>query len=209
MKSISTRLIVDFGSILLIVGIGLGFISYQNAAKALLEEVEHNIPIIAHQAAGNINSVLNADLSTVETTATRIDIKSMDWDNQQLPALITETERSGYLYMGVATPDGILKLTNGQIVNVKERNYFLLAMQGRSNISDPLISKVDQSLSIVAATPIYNNYKQVTGVLVALRDGSTLSNITNQIKYQQTGYAYMIDQEGDVIAHPNKELVLN
>ncbi|MDD3852187.1 MAG: methyl-accepting chemotaxis protein [Syntrophomonadaceae bacterium] len=208
MKSISTRLMLYFGSILLIVGIGLGLISYQNASKALLDDVEDNLIIIANQVAANVHAVLNADLSIVETTATRNDIKSMDWENQQLSVLTAETTRSDYLYMGVATPDGNLKLTNGKTVNISDRDYFQQAMQGKTNLSEPLINKTDQSISILAAAPICNHQRQVVGVLTAVRNATALSDITNQIKYEQTGYAYMLNREGNVIAHPNQELVL-
>ena len=47
------------------------------------------------------------------------------------------------------------------------------------------------------------------GVLLARLDGTLLSEITDNIGYGETGYAYIIDSTGVLIAHGNREFVMD
>ncbi|MES9144016.1 cache domain-containing protein, partial [Cutibacterium acnes] len=109
--------------------------------------------------------------------------------------------------MGIADKNGDIKYTDGKSANIKERDYFINALAGTTNVSDPIVSKVDGSIVVVVATPIMNN-NEVVGVLVSTRSGNELSALTDKIKIGKTGYAYMIKKDGTIIAHSNKDLVL-
>ena len=50
---------------------------------------------------------------------------------------------------------------------------------------------------------------EVVGALVGRRDGNALSAITDDANYGDTGYAYMINSKGVLVAHPDKDRVLN
>jgi len=124
-----------------------------------------------------------------------------------MPILLKEVKRSGNLKMGIADINGDVKFTNGKSVNISDRAYFKNALGGESNVSDPLVSKSDGSIIVVYAVPVKNN-NEVVGVLISLRDGNELSTLTNQVKFGQTGNAFMISKNGTTISHSNKDLVL-
>jgi methyl-accepting chemotaxis protein len=132
----------------------------------------------------------------------------MKWETEQLPALLNETSRNKYRFMGVATLDGNLKFSTGTETNITDREYFKLASQGHSNVSDLLVSREDNVITIVFATPIYNDNNKIIGVLMAAIDGTALSAITNEVTFEESGYAYLINDKGDIIAHPNENFVL-
>lgn len=58
------------------------------------------------------------------------------------------------------------------------------------------------------AVPIKDN-GAVLGVLLARRDGNALAEITSDMGYGETGYAYVINDKGIVVAHPNRDLVMD
>ena len=58
------------------------------------------------------------------------------------------------------------------------------------------------------AAPIHND-GIVVGALIGRRDGNALSEITDDTGYGENGYGYIIDKKGTVIAHPDRERVLN
>ena len=67
---------------------------------------------------------------------------------------------------------------------------------------------VTNSVVLMYATPIKDNGK-IVGALIGRRDGNSLSGITNDTGFGEKGYAYIINNEGTLVAHPDGEKVLN
>jgi len=207
MKSIKAKLIAFLGLLIGVICIGLGIVSFMNSSNALTSNLGKTLPKIAEQSASNIQGRIEGQLNSLEVMAARGDIKDIKnpWENK-MPILLEEVKRNGNLKMGIADINGDTKFTDAKDTNVKEREYFKKALSGEKNVSDPLISKTDNTIVVVYAVPIKNN-NEVVGVLIATRDGNKLSELTNQIKFGQTGNAFMIKKDGTVIAHSNKDLV--
>lgn len=94
-------------------------------------------------------------------------------------------------------------------INVKNRQYFTEALKGNSYMSKVLKSKIDGSPIVVISAPVINKEK-VEGVLYAVVNLTTFNaKFIDQIKVGKTGYAYIINEEGYFIAHPNKDFILN
>jgi len=92
--------------------------------------------------------------------------------------------------------------------NSSARDYFKLAMQGQANISQVLVSNVGQKPNIiVVACPIKDDSGKVIGVIgnVVLTD--FFSNSLATVQPGQEGYAYLLDDTGKVLAHPDSSLI--
>lgn len=207
MKSIKAKLIIFLGLLIGVICIGLGIASFINSSNALTSNLGKTLPKIAEQAASNIQGRIEGQLSSLEVIASIHDIKDIKnpWTNK-MPILLEEVKRSGNIKMGIADKNGDIKYTDGKSSNVKERPYFQNGLLGKNNVSDPLVSKVDGSIVVVYAVPIKNN-NEVVGVLISTGDGNKLSELTNQVKFGQTGSAFMIKKDGTTIAHSDKDLV--
>ncbi|MDF2567428.1 MAG: methyl-accepting chemotaxis sensory transducer [Oscillospiraceae bacterium] len=149
-----------------------------------------------------IYSKIEKHYVNLEAIANRNVIKNMNW-NEQLTAMKEEVKRNGYLKLGIADLKGDAKYDNGTSTNVSERAHFQAALAGKTTISDPLMSKVDNTIVVVIATPIKDANNQVVAVLMATLDDNFISDITNQIKARKTGYAFIINRSGTTIAHPD------
>ncbi|WP_028577334.1 methyl-accepting chemotaxis protein [Desulfomicrobium escambiense] len=210
MKSIPIRvkLIGGILALLALVCAGLGYIAYNRAMHAARGQVEENIVLTAKNGANLVRSRLDYHLAVIQGIANRHVVKSMDWE-QQRPALENETARMKYLGMGIISADGQAKYPDGTTANLGDRAYFKQAMAGESLFSSVIISKVTNSPVIVLATPIKGDDGKARAVLIARLDATMLSEITDGIKYGQTGYSYMIDEKGVLIAHANRQFVLD
>ena len=63
---------------------------------------------------------------------------------------------------------------------------------------------------MMVATPIYNyEDEKPSAVLLARLDGAWLSAVTDNIGFGEKGYSYVIDGTGSLLAHNNREYVLN
>jgi len=210
MKSIPIRmkLIGGFLILLIVVCAGLGFIAYDRAKRASLSQVQENIQLMSQDGARLVRSRLDFYLLGLEGFANRDVIRSMNWD-RQLMALERETERMKYLGMGVIDADGQAKYPDGSTADLKDRAYFKEAMAGKSVFSNVIISRVTNSPVLVLATPIKGFAGDVKAVVIARLDATLLSDITDNIKYGEAGYSYIIDDKGVLIAHGTRQFVLD
>lgn len=208
MKSIKAKLLIFLGLLIGGICLGLGIVSFVNSSNALISNIGKTIPKIAEQAASSVEGRLETQLGALEVIASRDDIKDINnsWENK-MPILSAEVKRNGNIKIGIADKNGAGKFTDGKNVDVKDRDYFKKAIAGEKNVSDPLVSISDNTIIVVYATPITNN-NEVVGVLIATRDGNQLSDLTNTVKFGETGNAFMIQGTGITISHSNKDLVM-
>jgi methyl-accepting chemotaxis protein len=169
---------------------------------------EETIPQMSVYCAEIVENKLKTYLLSLEGVAARNVVRSMNWE-QQNPALKFEMKRIGILNLGIADLAGNTRFTDGTTAVVADREYFKGAVAGKSVFSDILISRTTHQPAMVIAIPIKNMQDAVSGVLLATFDGTWLSNITDGIKYGEMGYAYIINKHGTLMAHKNRDFVLN
>jgi len=209
LRSLKVKLTLCFGMLLLLMCGGLFIVSrvvYGNAVSASIDE---SLTQLAKQSAKVVAERVNAQLDTLEALAETDSIKGDTLTlDEKLELLKNEVERSGHLQINIADANGQAKNTNGDITDISSRDYFKKALSGKRAISDPIFSKVDNSLILAYAVPIKDG-NTVKGVLVAIRDGNELSNITDDIKFGKSGSAFMINNKGITVANQNRDLVYN
>ncbi len=204
---IANKLAVFFGLVIFLMACLLGSISIAKSFSTFMEMNNHLLDAKSSDGAAVLARGVKSQLQVMDTIAARNDIKSMQWETQ-LPVISEECQRIGFYSMGVAKPDGSIRLSDGNTANIKDREYFQKALAGESNISDPLLSKVDNTMVVVLASPIkYNG--QIAGVLMATLDTNVMNKLVKGIKVGKSSYAVILNREGTIIAHPNNELVLN
>ncbi|WLR53006.1 methyl-accepting chemotaxis protein [Bacillus tianshenii] len=104
--------------------------------------------------------------------------------------------------------DGTAYLPNGKNVNLKDRDYFADAMAGKQVISNPVISRnTDNPISVFTA-PVKKGDK----VIGFIGGSINFLTVSEQIKPygfdHASAYAYIVDKNGLVIAHPDRDFIL-
>lgn len=115
------------------------------------------------------------------------------------------TDDTGVVLLGLQRNGGD---TKG--LNLSSREYFAEAKStGKAAISEILRSKADNQLMYVACAPVFSIDGDFLGAVGLIIKGSTLVEIVNTVKTGKTGYAYMVNRDGVVIAHPNEKFILD
>jgi methyl-accepting chemotaxis protein len=206
MNSIKTKIIISCVILLVLSSSVLGYFALNTAKSTAVGEVEKSLMSLAQEGVKVIQSRIETQKRTLEVIAGIEDIKSMDWELQR-PVLQSQIEKINFLALGVVYPNGTAYYNDGTTANLGDREYVKKAFNGETNVSDVLISKVTNESVLMYAAPIKKDGK-IAGVLIGRRDGNALSNIINDITYGQTGYAYIINDKGIVVAHKDKDKVL-
>jgi len=183
---------------------------YTKSAEVIRQKAEDSLTNIASQGAKVIKSRIDDTLNSLEVLALMPEVYDMSIPmEEKLSFLSKEVERKGYIRMGIVDTNGIMKATNNTTTDISDRVHCTKPINGERTVSDPIISKQDGSVILAFGVPIRNKNNRIVGVLVAIRDGTALSSIVNDITFGQSGKASLINKSGITIAHQNEELVLN
>ena len=184
-------------------------LSYRTAADLLQTQTEIETSKISQFQADNINNWLSIRLAEIATLAEVPQIKSMDW-NQQGPLLQAQHERLKQYYelLYVSDLQGDVHLSTGGTNFIGDRDYFKEVIQGKTVLADPVISRATNSPMVAVCVPIKDANNKIVGIMAGAVLVDTLYEMVNQIKVLDTGTAYLIQKDGLLLAHANKEWVM-
>ncbi|MFT9850434.1 methyl-accepting chemotaxis protein [Aneurinibacillus sp. REN35] len=208
-KSLKAKLLLV---IIPIIVIALSFVAWLNHHKAK-EFLESNFKERAFIQLELLNSKVNDWLGQqkdrVTNMASSMDIRGMNAHTQLAYLESKLKEYNEYEMFFIADPSGKAFTTEGQEVDVGNRDYFKKVTSGQPYaISDPLISRASGKMIVVIASPIYDQHNKVSGMLGATVPIGTMNEIVGTQKIGQTGYAYMVKKDGMVISYPDQKEIL-
>lgn len=193
-----------------------GIISYQQTSNALKKESEDKLLKLSQLSAENLNQILEAKKEMVGVLADLNIIKKAAINN------VANVEVSDTLKDLVNNSNGeiesiVLMNSEGKVIasgddnksvglDLKERKYFIDTKNGKTVVSDIVISKLTGNLVVPVAAPVKNG--EFIGSVAIIVPFKMLSEVVDGLKIGETGYAYLIDKTGLLVAHPKKEKIL-
>jgi len=207
LHSIKTKLTLYIGLIILVSLSILGAASYWNANKLIAEEMENSLTAMAKNNSEKLGMWIELRKSEIALLANSPTIKAGNLQDS-IEYLKAEVKRNpAYLRLIYIDPTGHSTNTVGESRNLADRDYFKAAKEGKTTIGQPIVSQVDGKMIVVIATPILKD-GVFAGCLGGSVDLDSIVTLVNEIKAGKTGYAYAIQNNGLVIFHPQKDLVL-
>ncbi|HEX3038259.1 MAG TPA: methyl-accepting chemotaxis protein [Oscillospiraceae bacterium] len=112
-----------------------------------------------------------------------------------------------YNFVSVSTADATGQ-TDMDGISVAEREYFKQAIAGKTYISSPVVNKKDNTMVLYIATKI-NNPSGYNGIVFAGIKSDTFSSMVDNATIGQTGYCFIVDKAGTILAHKDRSVVNN
>jgi methyl-accepting chemotaxis protein len=107
---------------------------------------------------------------------------------------------------GTIVADGSNGKTKG--IAIGDRDYFKEAKSGKVYIGAAIKSRASGKPVSVISAPVYGPGGEFAGMVGAILNVDFLCERIQSVKVGQTGYAWMIDKTGLIVAHPKKEHIL-
>ncbi|SFH66764.1 methyl-accepting chemotaxis sensory transducer with Cache sensor [Tindallia magadiensis] len=210
MKSIKVRLLTVFTALIMILIAATGFYALRIAENALMENAFEEIETVATSEAKYVQALIEGQLAYMEGLAENPIVmdETLSWEERSR-FMVREAQRAGYDAFVYVEPDGSARSMDhvDQRGNVGEREYFQEAMAGNSVVSDVLASVESGEIIFNYAVPVKDNGR-VVGVLYGRRTAHVMSEVVSDIQYKETGFSYIVNQEGRIVADRNTDLVL-
>jgi methyl-accepting chemotaxis protein len=146
----------------------------------------------------------NIESSLSETSAVKTYLSDVYQKIQQNYDCIFVTNSSG-IFLVLADGHGGESIQKK--ISVADRNYFQTAKSGKITISEPLISKVSGDSVFVIAVPLQDSSGAFAGILGSSVKLATLTDRIARTKIGETGYPFMVGNDGLFIYHPVKDYI--
>ena len=204
MKSIKSKILVNMLPVVLIGSILIGAVSAILNYRGTYAVLESTIGPAADIAGEAINEKLNGYWGTL-TEAAALDVFHTSKPSDK--ALIERSEgiasRNGFMYLGKLDAQGI----GPSGTNNSDQDYFKWCKERLSPvISNPIHDGAQ--VVFLMASPILTNGK-FDGLVYGAVDASFLTEIVSGLHIGESGQAYILDEYGDVIGHPDPSYVVD
>ncbi|MCR5047222.1 MAG: HAMP domain-containing protein [Treponema sp.] len=115
-----------------------------------------------------------------------------------------------FSYVLFIAADGNSYYDSGKRGNHSDRAYYKkIVNEGATQVvNNPTIAKATGKVSVMLVKAAYDKNKKLVGMFVGVMGMDYLSELIGSITVGDTGFGFMLDGAGVVIAHPNKDLVM-
>lgn len=228
--SIKFRLVAGGIFLVLLPLIIIAFLSTSKSSKALSELATRQAQSIASDLAGLADNILKEEVKIAEILAADERIVEVVKNVSKTGAETAEQEikdiynnlgkqfsRLGSNYQGVFLTDAKGSLFTGVLEdgkeykgsNIADRPYFQEAKsKGKTTIGDIVRSKTTGKLISVICVPIKTDAEGFAGALGLVMKVEFFTGIISSKKIGESGYGFMTDNKGIILAHPVEKNIL-
>ena len=211
----------------------VGFFAVTRSSDALMNLSKEKAQTMAADLAGLVNHMLNAELEISQSlAANRKTIESMAQlagegkDNRE--ALVHELfEDLSYEfkginakqhYQGLYVADASGQILTGILENGKEYNRVSVAANdnftrakssGQASLGEMIRSQATAKLIVPISAPILSSDNRFLGTIGLVLKAQYFTELIPSKRSGETGYAFMVNKEGVLIAHPKTEYLLS
>ncbi len=226
--NLAPKLIVIGGLLIIVPLLIVGAISINRAGSGITKVTNEEMATRARGIAKLVNSILEEQIKFVNNMAIMqnaieaaliVDEKGKQAARLELNSLTehlvkmknTESVGNHMQVAALVSMDGNIIAANEEQyidVNINERKYFQTAKAGNSNIGESALNKVTNQPYLSFAAPVKSYSDEIVGVVIYLYEIGFLNDLVKDETIGETGYSFIIDERGLVLAHPDKSLIM-
>ena len=206
--SLRYKLILIFGALILMAGTIEALLAIRTARRAVIEKVETHLTDKARDVAEIIDGNILSFFQFLEGIARMPQLRDESLPYAvKLSILQKEAAFNARIkHLQISNLNGITYTPEGT-VNNNHKVWYQTAIKGGKGIADPFKSAFAQQFLLIFSVPIYNDAHTVLGTLDAVVEAQNLTDDIKNITVGQTGYCYITNSIGTVIAHKTYSLV--
>ena len=210
--SMRNKLLIIFGLLLAAAAITEGLLAVRTARKAVTEKIETHLIDKAADTAEIIDGRITAFFQFLEGLTRIPQIRDSKISFQEKTSyLINEAKAHPILQeLYIVDTEGIQHHPDGSRIEYKTDVWFTETMKGKKYTAEPYCDKTkNNQMFITFSLPVYDDNKNIVGVLGADIDGLWLTDQIADIVVGKTGYAFILGATGNAVAHKNFDFVVN
>lgn len=210
MKTLRSKLLIAMLAIALVITCLLGGVSVYFINSSARDTLKSTVEPLAVQAAKNFDSTITTYVGNLTATTQSEPFKSADNDKERLMLMKQNfSDNAGsYLNFTLFDADGIVIDSDSRSIasSVEIKHVKAAAEQSSAYITSLYNFNSTVYFTILASGENEKGEKLVGAVTI---DATMLSVLLNEYAFGQSGYVYLIDQQGDVLIHKDMDKVID
>ncbi len=216
--SLRVKLIAGFLILISAPLVVLGYLQYNEAAASLNQAINQQMEELTASTALVISDIIDYNMQILRVAGYNVELT--EYLAEQSP----ENKAAALAILGRLNADNpnrydsiLLVNSEGKVIldavgkesfeDLSDREYIQKALGGQYIVSDVITSRITGRAVISYGIPLRKDDK-VVGLLVATILFDNISKHATNIRVGETGYGFLVNLEGVLIAHPVKEKVM-
>ena len=187
------------------------YVDYRTANSYTTTAIQQQLAELSDRTVTQVNDWVGMNLKALNQNGALADMVSMDPKRQNpiLRAMLNEY-RWSYLVFTIG-PNGmnIGRSDDKAPIDYSDRIYYKQIMAGNPMGSQVVISKTTNKPALILSAPIYATdpagARQTAGVVAMGMSIAELSERITNLRIGKTGFAFLLDENGKVVAHQKEE----
>jgi len=181
---------------------------YYEFKQDAIETVRHNLATVAERQTVHIADLLDGTRRGLKIISSQPVLSDLDPESSRPLTRIFVKNFEWVLNAYIANMEGqefVRDDEAGKLVSIAERDYFKNALQGNIT-SQVAISKSNGKPVLLSGAPIYSkgSLPKVVGVFGFSAELTVISKAIVGDKIGETGFSFLLDETGRLVAHPDK-----
>lgn len=194
--------------VVLVSALILAIVTYTKTSAIVTKNMERELELQSQVIVENIEGMIENWKSEVNLFSKMKSFRDMDWTKLSQYIADNEETFTKYELFFTANDKGDFITSTGITGSIAERSYFPKVMAGETVFADPVVSNSTGKLIAVVVAPLRDDEGNIKGLVGGTIELTAISKVLNERKIGETGYTYMIQGDGLVIAHPDSAVIL-
>ena len=180
------------------------YLDYRSTTERLSTDIDERLSAVADNAVAYVNAWVDGHARLLHQNAQLEDIVSMD-PKRQVPVVQAIAREHPWVFLAhtVNTVGLNIARSDGDTPrNYGDRAWFQQASAGAPLGRQVVISKTNGQPSFILGVPIVDKGRGTVGALSVAMFVDELTKRIANVRIGQTGYAFLVAEDGMVIAHP-------
>ncbi|MTI53449.1 methyl-accepting chemotaxis protein [Geosporobacter ferrireducens] len=185
----------------------IGIINYFNDINKMVANRMEGNASMAKVVAQQVDLYVTGSADIMKTVVNTMDFSTMDKYEKNISLAKVTAKNMQFKSVYITDMEGnVTASTNSRRdegKNYKNTQWFQAAAKGQTYISEAFIDEDSKMPIIILSVPIEGTLSGQTGVMAVDLRLDRLFYLTRDMKIGETGFSYIVDKAGNIIAHPN------
>ena len=185
----------------------IGIINYFNDINKMVANRMEGNASMAKVVAQQVDLYVTGSVDTMKTVVNTLDFIGMDKYEKNISLAKVTAKNMQFKSIYITDLEGnVVATTNNRRdegKNYKSTQWFQATAKGQTYISEAFIDEDSKMPIIVLSVPVEGTISGQTGVMAVDLRLDRLFYLTRDMKIGETGFSYIVDNAGNIIAHPD------
>ena len=227
--TLSSKLLIGGICLVLVPLASVAWFSIIQASKVLEDSSRKEVLRIAESLSDDVEQVLAYELKEIKIIAARASVIKLGTDlarsgdsdpnveaerasvAKELAAAIKEMGNNNYEGLIFLNREGVISADSRDVASkgmaLGERDYFQGAKKGKATIGKIVQSKATGKGIVPLGVPVLSEAGEFVGAIASIMKIDSFADKVASTKLGEMGYVFMVNEDGLVIAHPQKDLI--